>query len=99
MLKIGLIGGGLVITHVRVDKEHIGEPESLFVVPVHVLKHTPPCRPFEVAVEGEIIGQNRSAGIPHARGLFAKQSFNTIIVIGAAIVKVAAAVLIKDRWL
>ena len=88
-----------MITHVRIDKEHIGETESLFVVPVHVLKHTLPCRPFEVAVEGKIIGQNRSAGIPHARGPFAKQSFDTVVVIGAAIVKVAAAVLIKDRRL
>jgi hypothetical protein len=100
VLKVGFIGGGLIITHVRIDKEHVTIPEPRSIVPIHQLKHpSAPSDELKVAIKGKIVGQDHPAGIPDIGGFLSVEPFHPIVVIGAAVVKVAAAVLIEDRGL
>lgn len=70
MLKIRLVGCGLIVGNMSVNKQHVAKSEPLFVMPVHILKHGPPAGVFEVAVERKIIGQNRPAGFHDLRDDF-----------------------------
>ena len=100
VLEVRPVSRGLMIAHVRIDKEHIAEPQPFFIVPIHILKHPPaPSDELKVAVKGKIVGEDHPAGIPDIRGFLAIQPFHPIVVIGAAVVKVAAAVGVKDRRL
>jgi hypothetical protein len=62
-------------------------------VPVHVLKHfLAPSYILEVAVEGEIVGDDDFTRRPDLGDLLAIQPLVAVVGIGAAIVEVTAAV-------
>src|SRR5215471_15478655 len=88
MLEIRFIVRAFVIPNVAVHESNVPEPKPLLVVPIHPLKNG---GSHEVEVKGEIVHEDSARGVAHLANLFVHQPQLVVIIIGAAIIEIAAA--------